>query len=130
MLSQLSKDLTCIFNMVLKGGTEYNNVIQVGYTNSVPAVSQTFLHKTLECSRPSGKAKWYPDPLVKVPWSDKSCQRLAVRTHESLMMDFLLIKDRKPGVPTEVVQCFLYSGYRVTVRLCLLVKCSEIHIQS
>ena len=129
MLSQSSKDLMCIFNVFLKGVTKYDNVNQIWYTNRVPQISQTVFHKTLECSRRLGKAKWYPNPFVQAPWSDKGCQRLAVWTHESLMIGLPLIKDRKPGVPTEVVQHFLYSGYRVTVRLCLLVKCSEIHTQ-
>ena len=112
MLSKSLKDLTCIFNVFLKGGTEYDNVIQVRYINSIH-VSQTVFHKTLEYFSCPGKAKWHPNAFVKAPWSRR---RLAVWTHESLMTGFPLIKDRKPRVPNEVVQHFMYSGYRVTVR--------------
>ena len=108
--SQSSKNLTCILNVFLKGVTKYD-VIQIWYTNSVPQVSQIVFHKTLKCSRCLGKAKWYPNPFVKAPWSDKSCQ--SCLDSESLMIGLPLIKDRKLGVPTEVVQHFLYSGYWV-----------------
>ena len=110
------------------GGTKYD-VIQVRYTNSVPQVPQTVFHKTLKCSRGSGKAKWYPNPFVKAPWSDKNRQRSAVWTHKSLMICFPLIKDRKPGIPAKEPGGFLNSGYRVTVWSCLLGKRSEIHTQ-
>ena len=108
MLSKSLKDLTCIFNVFLKGGTEYEgrNTISIH-------VSQTVFHKTLEYFSCPGKAKWHPNAFVKAPWSRR---RLAVWTHESLMIGLPLIKDRKPRVPTDVVQHSMYSGYRVTVR--------------
>ena len=60
--------------MTAKITGENKKTVKIGHYKMIPVILETLLHESLKYSQCIHEAKRYPYPLIKITWSNESCE--------------------------------------------------------